>query len=317
MLAFVFPGQGSQQLGMGKDFCENFRVSALAFEEASDVCRLPLRKLCFDGPLEELTETKNLQPALFTTQAAMVAALHSEIDCKPAYAAGHSLGEYGALFAAKAATLAQLTALVTARGAAMQAACPPGIGTMAAVLGLEDAVVEDLCAEARNNAPTQENVVSPANFNAPGQVVIAGHARALNTAIEIAKANPRFSKAKMIPLNVSAPFHCALMEPAQELLRPLLQNTSFQAPVYPVIANATAAENNDAQDIAELLAQQIVKPVLWTNSMKRLAELGVKTIVEIGPGKVLAGLQKRIDRNMEVVNIGTVADLKTFIEKYK
>ncbi len=302
---------------MGKDFFENFKASALVFEEASDACKLNLKKLCFEGPIEKLTETSSLQPALVATEAAMLAALKSESMLEVSFAAGHSLGEYVALLSSGILTTEAAVRLTAARGAAMQAATPPGTGSMAAILGLNDETTIALCETAtRDCIDFGRETVEAANFNAPGQVVIAGHSRAVQAAIDLTKSDTRFQKAKAIPLQVSAPFHCALMQPARDLMEPLLES-AFQAArsvmQFPVLANINAQPHAHTDVWPKLLSEQITKPVLWARSMKTLRELGVERLLEIGPGKVLAGLQKRIDREVEVVNIGTVADLKSFL----
>lgn len=306
-VALLFPGQGSQVVGMGKDFYENFSQSRLVFEEASDTIHVNLKKLCFDGPAGELTLTENLQPALFATEAAIMAAIYANSDLKPLMTAGHSLGEYAALYAAGALSVADGARLCRLRGSAMQKAVPVGKGTMAAVLGMEPAKVEALCRKAR--AELENEVVEPANFNAPGQVVIAGSVDGVAKAVDLLKTDAEFVGGKAIALQVSAPFHCSLMESAKKEMAPLLASTRFERPRCMVIPNVTALPTDSELIFGGLLTDQIVRPVRWEESMKQMRTLGVTEAIEIGPGKVLAGLQKRIDREMPVKNISTVAQM--------
>lgn len=309
-IALVFPGQGSQVVGMAKDFCDNFRESRLVFEEGSDVIRFDLSKLCFEGPLAELTLTENLQPALFVAEMAMLAAVRAHADLSVAAFAGHSLGEYGALCAAGSLSLADGVRLTRLRGQAMQRAVPAGEGAMAAVLGLEAETVQGLCREARS---ASGETVEPANFNGPGQVVISGAAAAVAKAGELAKGSDTYKRAKFIPLQVSAPFHCSLMEPARkEMLEPL-RAVSFRAPSAPVIPNLTAQPCEREHEFPALLADQITSAVRWQESMERLPSLLVEEIIEVGPGAVLGGLMKRIDRAMPVKSINSVEILKTLL----
>lgn len=311
-VALLFPGQGSQAVGMGKDFYENFSQSRLVFEEASDTIHVNLKKLCFDGPADELTLTENLQPALFTTEAAIMAAVFANSDLKPFVTAGHSLGEYAALYAAGALSVGDGVRLCRRRGSAMQKAVPVGKGTMAAVLGLDGAKVEALCRKARSEL--KDEVVEPANFNAPGQVVIAGSVDGVAKAVDLLKSDAEFTGGKAIALQVSAPFHCSLMEPAKTEMAPLLASTRFERPRCLVIPNVTAMPTDSELIFGGLLTDQIVRPVRWEESMKQMRGLGVTEAIEIGPGKVLAGLQKRIDREMPVKNISTVAQMSEILK---
>lgn len=311
-LALIFPGQGSQVVGMGKDFFENFRESALVYEEASDTLHLDLRKLCFEGPLGDLTLTHNLQPSLFVTEAAILAAVRANMDFKPVVVAGHSLGEYSALYSAGALSLSDGVTLTRERGTQMQKAVAPGKGAMAAVLGLDEAKVNLLCERARHEAKGE--VVEPANFNAPGQIVIAGTADGIGRAMSLLKEEPEFKGGKSIPLQVSAPFHCSLMLPAQKVMAPLLASTRFSKPLCPIIANVTAQPNDSEHAIGGLLTDQITRAVRWEQSMKLLRGLGVQDVLEIGPGKVLAGLNKRIDREMPVRNISSVEQFREVLK---
>ncbi|MBI3544474.1 MAG: ACP S-malonyltransferase [Deltaproteobacteria bacterium] len=309
-LALVFPGQGSQFVGMGKDFHDNFRESKLVYEEASDTIRVDLRKLCFDGPLDELTLTPNLQPALFVTEAAMLAALRAHAELDVVVAAGHSLGEYTALHAAGSLTVADGARLTRLRGTEMAKAVPPGRGTMAAVLGLEAAQVEALCAKARSVAKNE--LVEPANFNAPGQVVIAGTVDGVAQAAALLKDDPEFKGGRSIPLQVSAPFHCSLMEPARKAMAPVLAAAVFGEPRFKVIPNVSAQPELNQHTFAGLLTDQITRSVRWEQSMRQLRALGVETLVEVGPGRVLVGLHKRIDRELPTKSVGTIEQLKEF-----
>ncbi len=304
-IALVFPGQGSQAVGMAKDFFENFKESKLVFEEASDAIKVDMKKLCFDGPLEELTLTQNLQPALFTAEVAMFRAFQVHANLDVACVAGHSLGEYSALAATGSLSVTDGAKLTRTRGEAMQKAVPVGTGSMAAILGMSAEQVTEICVAAQK---VTDSVAEPANFNANGQVVISGSVKGVEAACALAKEKG----AKAIPLQVSAPFHCSLMKPAQTVMKPLLQNTAFQKPLWPVIANVTSEITHDAAAFSQLLTDQIVKSVMWEQSMMKLRTLGVEKLVEIGPGKVLSGLQKRIDKEIPVTNISTVELLRAY-----
>lgn len=299
-VAWLFPGQGAQEVGMGKALAEAYPAARDVFSRADAALGEPLSRLCFEGPLEELTLTRNTQPAILTTSCAALAALlerHPGLPL-PACAAGHSLGEYSALVAAGALTIEEAVRLCRLRGEAMQEAVPPGEGAMAAVMGLEPQVVQTVCAEAG-----QEEVCEPANFNAPGQIVIAGHASA------VARAGALVAQygGKAIPLKVSAPFHCALMRPAAERLAPALAAVTIRPLDFPVLANVDAVPNQDPDRVRGLLAQQIDAPVQWVRIIERMAADGVTHALEIGPGKVLAGLAKRISKQIRVLSVGDPA----------
>jgi [acyl-carrier-protein] S-malonyltransferase len=285
-LAFLFPGQGSQKVGMGKDLCDAFPAARAVFEEADAALGYALSRLCFEGPEAELTLTANAQPAILTTSIAALRVLERETDLRADVVAGHSLGEYSALVAAGALRLADAARIVHLRGQLMQEAVAPGVGAMAAVLGLAAVEVEAACAEAAAG-----EVVSAANYNGAGQVVIAGHKTAVDRACAAAKA--RGARRAQL-LTVSAPFHCALMMPARERLAPALANLPIAALSEPVVTNVEALENQDAARVRDLLARQVTAPVRWEQSVERLAALGVTEAVEIGAGRVLAGLVKRI-----------------------
>ena len=303
MIAFVFPGQGSQYAGMGKDLAENFPVARQVFEEANDALGMDLAGLCFNGPEEDLKLTTNTQPAILTTSIAALRVLQQETGLVPTYAAGHSLGEYSALVCAGGLEFADAVRIVRQRGSFMQEAVPVGVGAMAAILGLEGADLDAVCQEA-----AQGEVVAPANFNSPGQVVIAGHAGAVERAMELAKA--RGAK-RALPLPVSAPFHCALMTPAGERLRNVLGGIAVGTLAVPVVSNVEAQPNQDASRIRDLLVAQVSAPVRWDESVQTMNQLGVDRFVEIGPGKVLAGLVKRIVKGVTAQNIEDCASLKS------
>jgi [acyl-carrier-protein] S-malonyltransferase len=293
-VAFVFPGQGSQSPGMGRDLAENFPVARRVFEEADDTLGFAISKLCFEGPAEELKLTENTQPAILTCSVAVARAL-AERGCHPGYVAGHSLGEYSALVAAGAVEFRDAVRLVRRRGRYMQEAVPNGVGAMAAILGLTPDEVEAVCSRA-----SQGEVVSPANLNSPAQVVIAGHATAVERAMEAAKSA---GAKRAIRLEVSAPFHCALMRPAQERLAPDLDRTAFRDLSVPLINNFAAREVRSAGDAREGLKQQVPNPVRWEESMRLLGAQGVDHFIEVGPGRVLTGLLRGIDLSWRGSNV--------------
>lgn len=300
--AFLFPGQGSQYAGMGKDLAENFAVARQTFEEADDALGFKLSSLCFEGPEEDLKLTFNTQPAILTASIAALRVVRQETGLAPDYLAGHSLGEYSALVAGGALSLADAARTVRARGTFMQEAVPVGVGAMAAMLSIEADELAAICAEA-----AQGEVVAPANFNSPGQIVIAGHAAAVNRAIEIAKSKG-FRKAMLLP--VSAPFHCSLMQPAADRLKQVLDAVTVAELAQPVISNVEAAPNQDHGRVRELLVTQVCAPVRWEQSVQAMIGLGVERYVEIGPGKVLTGLVKRINKEMTLVNIEDAAGVR-------
>ena len=299
--AFLFPGQGSQAVGMGKALFDAFPEARAVFQSADDALAEPLSRLCFEGPESELVLTRNTQPAILTASIA-AHAVWSARGGPAAFVAGHSLGEYSALVAAGALSLPDAVRVVRARGTFMQEAVPAGTGAMAAVLGLDAEVVTRVCAEVAGN-----EVVSPANFNSPEQTVIAGHA----TAVERAGAKLREAGAKrVVPLAVSAPFHTALMEPAKARLAEVLARCTVSAPRMPVVTNVEAAPNADAARVVPLLLAQVSAPVRWVESVRALAAAGVTRVVELGPGRVLGGLVKRISRDIEVLNVEDPASLE-------
>jgi [acyl-carrier-protein] S-malonyltransferase len=294
-VAWLFPGQGSQYAGMGKDLAANFPVARQVFEEADDALGFKLSSLCFDGPEDDLKLTFNTQPAILTTSVAALAVVRQETGLSPDCVAGHSLGEYSALVAAGALTLKDAVTTVRSRGTFMQEAVPVGIGAMAAMLSIDPEQLSEICQEA-----AQGEVVSPANFNSPGQIVIAGHAGAVNRAIEIAKGRG-FRKAMLLP--VSAPFHCSLMLPAAERLSTVLDTCTVSPMTTAVVTNVEGTPNSDASRVRELLVAQVCAPVRWEQSVQRMRADGIERFIEIGPGKVLSGLVKRIDKEALLANI--------------
>ena len=294
MIAFVFPGQGAQKVGMGRSLAAAFPICREAFEEADDALGEPLSTMCFDGPDDQLMLTENTQPAILAMSTA-AARLATSRGLTPAFAAGHSLGEYSAHVAAGTLSFADALRTVRRRGRYMQEAVPVGAGGMAAILGLDADGIARACAEA-----AQGQVVTPANLNAPGQIVIAGHAEAVARAGERAKA---LGAKRAIPLAVSAPFHCPLMKPAEDRLAPELRALKSHDPAFPVIANVDAQPKTTAGAAIEALVRQVSSPVRWEDVVKRLIADGARTFVELGPGAVLAGLIKKIDRSVTVVSV--------------
>jgi len=294
-VAFVFPGQGSQAVGMGLSLAENHAEARAVFDEADRTLGFPLSRLCFEGPEAELQLTTNTQPAILTTSIAALRVLEAKGAPRPAYVAGHSLGEYSALVAAGALSLAESVTTVRRRGQYMQEAVPVGQGAMAAILALDLLAIEAACAEA-----AQGEVVSPANINSPGQVVIAGHAAAVDRAAEACKA--RGAK-RTVKLPVSAPFHCALMKPAQDLLARDLEALAFRDPGVPLVNNVDAGVVTSGALCRDGLVRQVSGAVRWQESVERLVALGVTTFVEIGPGTVLSGLVKKTSKDVRTLNV--------------
>ncbi|MGA2411782.1 MAG: ACP S-malonyltransferase [Candidatus Binataceae bacterium] len=292
-IALLFPGQGSQKVGMGADLTQAYPAARQVFEEADEALGFALSRLCFEGPEEELRLTVNTQPATLATSIAALRAFESEMAISPAVAAGHSLGEYSALVAARAFSLADALRAVRARGQLMQEACPAGQGSMAALIGLDLEAAKELCAQASSGGET----VVPANLNAPGQIVVSGHAGAVRRALEAAKAG---GAAASVELKVSAPFHSPLMQPAQAGMEPVLDRIEVNPLAFGVIANVTAEVNQDHTRVKPLLLAQIAAPVRWEESMGTLARLGIEDAIEFGSGRVLMGLMRRINRGVKV-----------------
>ncbi len=301
-IAYIFPGQGSQAVGMGKDLFDNFPVSREVFEEADDALGFSLSAMCFNGTEEDLALTANTQPAILTTSVAAFRAMKSEGFPLPDFVAGHSLGEYSALVAANAMSFSDAVKIVRKRGEYMQEAVPVGVGAMAAILGLPLETVEIACAEA-----AEEQVCSPANINSPAQIVIAGNAEAIDRACELLKE--RGAK-RAIKLNVSAPFHCALMLPAQEKLAKDLAEIDFQNLRFPIVENISAEMNTEGERVRTALTEQVSNPVRWAQSIENLIIEGVDTFIEVGTGKVLSGLVKQINRDVRSLNVENADSLK-------
>jgi [acyl-carrier-protein] S-malonyltransferase len=312
--AYVFPGQGSQTVGMGRDLAAAFAAAREVFEEVDETLKQKLSKLMFEGPAEELTLTENTQPALMAHSMAVLRVLERESGVKLAdravLVAGHSLGEYSALAAAGAFTPAQAARLLRTRGQAMQAAVAPGEGAMAALLGVELELAVEICAEAET-WPEGRQVIQPANDNGGGQVVISGHKAAVDRAIEIAKARG-VKRAMLLP--VSAPFHCALMAPVADVMSGALENAPPLAPAVPVIANVSAAKATDPSAIIGLLVEQVTATVRWRESVQTMVALGIDSFVELGAGKVLSGLARRIAPDVRALSAGTPGEIETLLK---
>ena len=303
--AFLFPGQGSQAVGMGKDLADRFPIARRTFEEADEALGKKLSQLCFDGPEDQLRLTENTQPAILTVSVAAWRVL-DEKGVKPAFVAGHSLGEYSAHVAAQTISFSDAVRTVRNRGKYMQEAVPVGTGAMAAILGMSVDGVAAVCGDA-----AQGEVCEPANVNSPEQIVISGHAAAVGRAVKLAQE--RGAKRAII-LPVSAPFHCSLMKPAQERLAVDLQKLKFSAPKIPVVSNVYAKPVEDAESAREALVRQVTGSVKWSESVQLLIGRGVQTFVEVGPGKVLCGLMRQIDRSKKSLNVEDEASLQKTLE---
>jgi [acyl-carrier-protein] S-malonyltransferase len=312
--AFIFPGQGSQAVGMGRDLAAAFAPARAVFEEVDETLKQKLSKLMFEGPIEELTLTENAQPALMAVSLAVLRVLQAEggivLKEKAALVAGHSLGEYSALAAAGAFSIAETALLLKLRGQAMQRAVPAGQGAMAALLGVEMDIAREICAEAEQG-PEGREVVSCANDNGGGQVVISGHKGAVERAIELAKTKG-VKRAMLLP--VSAPFHCALMAPAADAMAEAFANTAPRQPIIPLVANVSAAKASAPAEIRDLLVAQVTATVRWRESVQEMAALGVDNFIELGSGKVLSGLVKRIVPDAATVSVGSPADIEALLK---
>jgi [acyl-carrier-protein] S-malonyltransferase len=309
--ALVFPGQGSQTPGMGQALAEAFPAARLLFQEIDDALSQHLSRLMFEGPERDLMLTENAQPALLAVSLAAMRVLADEagfdIAQQAAYVAGHSLGEYSALAAAGAFSAADAARLVKRRGQAMQQAVPVGEGAMAALLGLDIDIAREVAIEASGR-----QVCAVANDNSPGQIVVSGHREAVDRAIELA-AERGARRAIMLP--VSAPFHCALMYPAAEIMGEALEEVEFRPPTVPLVANVTARETSDPKEIKELLVEQVTQMVRWRETVLLFAQNQVEEVVELGAGRVLAGLVKRIDRELMAISVGTPAELEALVKR--
>ena len=303
--AFLFPGQGSQYVGMGKDLKQNFKVAADIFAEADEALHEDLSKLCFEGPEDDLKLTRNTQPAILTVSIAALRVLQQETGLVPAMTAGHSLGEYSALVASGALKFTDAVAIVRKRGTFMQEAVPVGVGGMAAVLGMETEVLEQICRES-----AEGQAVAPANYNCPGQIVISGHMEAVKRAA--ARAEAAGAK-KVVMLPVSAPFHSALMKPAAEKLARALEPVTVQDLKIPVLSNVEADFYPSKNDVKRLLTDQVDHPVRWIEEMEKMVREGVDKCVEIGPGKVLNGLVRKISRETAMQSIENPDSIKDFV----
>ncbi len=307
--AFTFPGQGSQAVGMGKDLASSFTAARSVFDEIDDALSEKLSALMWDGPESELTLTQNAQPALMAVSLAAMRVLEAEFGAEAgrfAFAAGHSLGEYSALAAVGAISLTETARLLRLRGQAMQAAVPPGEGAMLALLGVEVDVAEKIAAVAAG-----DEVCQVANDNAPGQIVISGSAAAIERALAVSKD---YGVRRAVPLSVSAPFHCALMRPAADRMAEALAETRIEVPRRSVISNVSALPMSDPAEIREKLVEQVTGVVRWRESVAYMAGQGVSTVFEVGAGRVLTGLARRIDARLDARSFGTPDDVKAFGE---
>jgi [acyl-carrier-protein] S-malonyltransferase len=309
--AFVFPGQGSQAPGMGRDLAEAFAAARLLFEEVDDALSQHLSRLMFEGPESDLTLTENAQPALLAASLAVIRVLEADggfdIAGQVAYVAGHSLGEYSAHAAAGTFSVPDAVRLVKRRGQAMQKAVPVGEGAMAALLGLDIEAAREVAAGTAGHG-----VCVVANDNCPGQIVVSGHTAAVERAVELA-ADRGSRRSIMLP--VSAPFHCPLMAPAAEVMEEALGAVTLQAPRVPVVANVTAAPTSDPDEIRELLVEQVIRMVRWRETVLLFKEHEVEEVIEIGAGRVLAGLAKRIDRELTAASVGTAAEAEALMKR--
>ena len=302
-LAYIFPGQGSQHPGMGRNLAENFPVAGRIFEEIDDALHFSVSRLCFEGSSEDLQLTENTQPAILAVSVAAFRVMESEGFSQPDYVAGHSLGEYSALFGARSLSLTEAIQTVRSRGRYMQEAVPLGTGAMAAVIGAELEEIEKACA-----AASQGQICAPANINSPNQVVIAGNAEAVDRASELLRSG---GAKRVLQLNVSAPFHSALMMPAQERLAVDLERIGFANLNVPLVTNVDASVILKGTEARDSLVRQVSSPVRWLESIELLIKRGIDTFVEVGPGKVLTGLMRQISREVKCFNVEDAASLKS------
>lgn len=306
-VAFIFPGQGAQYVGMGKDFYENYESARVVFEEANDVLNMDMTKLCFDGPNEELMLTENTQPAILTVSTAILNVLKKDFDLECDITAGLSLGEYSALVNSGIISFKEAVKVVKNRGKYMQNAVPKGLGKMAALIGGNRIDAEKLCYDNR-----KYGIIQPANYNCPGQIVIGGESLPIENAIKTAS---EYNIKRAIELPVSAPFHTLMLRPAAENLKNDLENMKINQGLYPVVSNVTGEVYKDTAKVKELLLEQVYSSVLWEDSIKKMISLGVKTFVEIGPGKSLSSFNKKIDRSLNILNVEDLKSLnKSFVK---
>jgi len=306
-IGLIFPGQGSQSVGMGKDLYDASATAKAVFDAANDALGFDVAQLCFDGPEEDLKLTTNTQPAIVATSIAALRMLQEQVQFDAAYVAGHSLGEYSALVCAGAIDFADAVRTVRKRGQFMQEAVPVGVGTMAAIVGLDQTDVEAVCADIN----ADDNVVTLANINCPGQYVISGHVKAVEAVIEAAKEK---GAKRAIPLPVSAPFHCVLMQPAANNLAPVLDAITFNDLRVPLVNNAEADIVTSGADARQALVRQMYTSVRWEQSVRVMLEQGVDTFIEVGPGKVLAGLMRRIERKATCLSVNNLKTLEKTVQ---
>jgi len=307
--AFVFPGQGSQYAGMGRDVAEKYPAARRVVDDIDRALSFSISTLCFEGPEDQLKLTENTQPAILAVSSAIHAVLEERGTTRRDLVAGHSLGEYSAIVSVGGLTPAEGAKIVRARGKFMQEAVPVGTGGMAALIGATVEQAQEICDEAANG-----EVVSVANINAPGQIVIAGTTSAIDRAIEIAKKKG-IRRAMVLP--VSAPFHCALMKPAEEKLRPILEEAHFKDLWVALVSNVDASPIGTATAVRNALLRQVASPVRWVESVQKMVAMGVRRFVEVGPGNVLTGLIKRIDPSVELINVSDVPSIEAFVEKVR
>ncbi|HJT18713.1 MAG TPA: ACP S-malonyltransferase [Thermoanaerobaculia bacterium] len=306
--AFVFPGQGSQFAGMGRDLAEKYPAARRVFDDIDRALGFPISRLCFEGPEDQLKLTENTQPAILAVSSAIHAVLEELGAVRRDLVAGHSLGEYSAIVSVGGLTPADAAKIVRARGKFMQEAVPVGTGAMAALIGPTVEQAQEICSEAASG-----EVVSVANINAPGQIVIAGTKAAVDRAIEVAKKK---GVRRALPLPVSAPFHCALMKPAEERLKPILDDAPIHDLWFALISNVDASPIGTAHAVRNALVRQVASPVRWVESVQKMISMGVRRFVEVGPGSVLTGLIKRIDSSVELVNVSDVESIERFVHAH-